>query len=86
LKYIVKHFMKTSAIGARVSGELKHAVVQLSELSGQSVSAITEEALVEYMAWRVPQMHDLKQAIAAADRGEFAADDEVADFFARYGA
>jgi predicted transcriptional regulator len=78
--------MKTAAIGARVSDELKHAVVQLSALSGQSVSAITEEALIEYMAWRAPQMRDLKKAIAAADRGEFATDDEAASFFAKYGA
>ncbi|MES2069016.1 MAG: hypothetical protein V4488_01610 [Pseudomonadota bacterium] len=78
--------MKTAAIGARVSGELKNAVVQLSALSGQSVSAITEEALTEYMAWRVPQMRDLKKAIAAADRGEFASGDEVNSFFAKYGA
>ena len=78
--------MKTAAIGARVSGELKQAVVQLSALSGQSVSSITEEALREYMAWRVPQMRDLKKAIAAADRGEFATDDEVESFFAQYGA
>jgi predicted transcriptional regulator len=78
--------MKTAAIGARVSDELKHSVLQLSALSGQTVSAITEEALIEYMAWRVPQMRDLKQAIAAADRGEFASDDETAAFFARYGA
>jgi len=78
--------MKTAAIGARVSDELKQAVVQLSTLSGQSVSTITEEALTEYMAWRVPQMRDLKKAIAAANRGEFATDDEVAAFFAKYGA
>ena len=85
-RYTLLNIMKTAAIGARVSDELKHAVLQLSTLSGQSVSAITEEALMEYMAWRVPQMRDLKKAIAAADRGEFASDDEVAAVFAKYGA
>jgi predicted transcriptional regulator len=84
--YIVKHHMKTAAIGARVSGELKQAVIQLSALSGQSVSAITQDALLEYMAWRLPQIEDLKQAIIAADKGEFASDGEVTDFFAQYGA
>jgi len=78
--------MKTAAIGARISDQLKQAVVQLSALSGQSVSAITEEALTEYMAWRVPQMRDLKEAIEAADRGEFASADETTEFFAKYGA
>jgi predicted transcriptional regulator len=85
-RYTLLNIMKTAAIGARVSDELKHAVLQLATLSGQSVSAITEEALMEYMAWRVPQMRDLKKAIAAADRGEFASDDETAAFFAKYGA
>ena len=85
-RYTLLDNMKTAAIGARVSEELKNAVLQLAALSGQSVSAITEEALMEYMAWRVPQMDDLKKAIAAADRGEFASDDEAAAFFAKYGA
>jgi predicted transcriptional regulator len=85
-RYTLLNIMKTAAIGARVSDELKHAVLQLSTLSGQTVSAITEEALMEYMAWRVPQMRDLKKAIAAADRGDFASDDETAAFFAQYGA
>lgn len=78
--------MKTATIGARVPDELKHAVAQLSTMSGQSVSSITEEALKEYMGWRVPQIQDLKEAIAAADRGEFATDEEADVFFARYGA
>jgi len=78
--------MKTATIGARVSDDIKNAVKQLAGLSGQSVSTITEDALREYMGWRVPQILDLKEAIAAADRGEFASDDEADAFFARYGA
>jgi predicted transcriptional regulator len=78
--------MKTATIGARVSEDIKNAVKQLADISGQSVSAITEDALREYMNWRVPQIRDLKEAIAAADQGEFASEDEVEAFFARYGA
>jgi predicted transcriptional regulator len=75
--------MKTATIDASVPEELKDAVAQLSEISGQSVSSITEEALRQYLSWRVPQMLDLREAIAAADRGEFASDEEVNAFFAR---
>lgn len=78
--------MKSSSIGARVPGELKETVIKLSHISGQSVSTITEEALREYTGWRVPQFTDLKDAIAAADNGEFATDEEVATFFAKHGA
>lgn len=78
--------MKTATIGARVPGDLKNAIVQLSAMSGQSVSSITEEALRDYMAWRVPQILDLKEALASADRGEFASDDQADSFFAKYGA
>jgi predicted transcriptional regulator len=78
--------MKTVTIDACLPEDLKNAVAQLSELSGQSVSSITEDALRPCLAWRAPQVLDLKDAIAAADRGEFASDDEVNAFFARYGA
>jgi RHH-type transcriptional regulator, rel operon repressor / antitoxin RelB len=87
MSYIVNNpIMKTATIGAKVPEELKNAVAQLSAMSGQSVSSITEEALREYIAWRVPQIVDLKEAITAADRGEFASDEEANAFFVRYGA
>lgn len=75
--------MKTATIDAYLPEDLKNAVTQLSEISGQSVSSITEDALRAYLPWRMPQIRDLKDAIAAADRGEFATDDEVNAFFAR---
>jgi predicted transcriptional regulator len=78
--------MKTATIAACVPEDLKDAVAQLSEISGQSVSSITEDALRAFLAWRVPQIVDLKDAIVAADRGEFASDDAADAFFARYGA
>ena len=78
--------MKTSTIGVRVPEDLKVSVANLAAMSGQSVSAITEQALKEYTGWRIPQFLDLQEAVAAADRGEFATDDEVAAFFAKHGA
>ena len=78
--------MKTSTIGARVPSEVRNSVAKLSAMSGQSVSAITEKALKEYTAWRIPQFTDLQAAIAAADRAEFATDAEAEAFFAKHGA
>lgn len=66
--------------------DLEPALAQLAALSGQTAAAIAEAALRDYLAWRIPQMLDLQEAIAAADRGEFASDDQVAAFFAQYDA
>src|SRR5664280_2752098 len=41
------------------------------------------EALREYLDWRTPQIADLRKAIAAADDGDFASDEEVAAVFDR---
>ena len=78
--------MKTVAIAAQISEELRDQVIRLSELSGESESAIAEEALRQYIHWRALQQEDLKAAIAAADAGDFASEEEVTAFFARHGA
>ena len=77
---------KTSTIAVEVSSELSDAIAELSTLSGQSLAVIAEDALSQYVHWRTAQVRDLQETIAAADRGEFAEDDEVDAFFARYGA
>jgi len=66
--------------------ELESAVDKLAASSGQSIALITEDALKHYVAWRAPQLADLEEAIAAADREEFASDDEVNAVFNRYDA
>lgn len=78
--------MKTVAIGAQIPEELMDQIARLSELSGQSEAAITEEALRQYVNWRALQQEDLKAAVAAADAGDFASEEEVTAFFARHGA
>ena len=77
--------METIDISA-LPEELQAAVTRLSLLSGKPVASITEEALREYVGWRVPQLLDLEQAVQAADAGDFASDDEVERFFKRHGA
>jgi hypothetical protein len=41
--------------------------------------------LQETTEWRLPQLLDLKEAIIAADNGEFASKDEVDAWFAHHG-
>jgi predicted transcriptional regulator len=75
---------KDSQVSLRLPSELKSRVETYAQLTGRSKSHVAMEALKEYLVWREPQIADLKEAIAAADRGEFASDQEVEDVFARY--
>lgn len=75
---------KDSQVSMRLPGELKARIESYAQLTGRSKSHVAMEALAEYLDWRLPQVADLKEAIAAADRGEFASDDEVQAVFQRY--
>ncbi len=65
----------------RVSSELKLRLDNYAALVGQSKATIAANAISDYLDWRIPQTEDLKLAIAAADRGEFASEAEVQAFF-----
>lgn len=65
----------------RVSPELKARLDTYAEMVGQSKATIAANAISDYLDWRIPQTQALKEAIAAADRGEFASDEEVEAFF-----
>lgn len=73
-----------SQFNVRLPAELKARLETYAELVGRSQAMVASEALSDYLAWRVPQVEALKQAIAAADRGEFASDSEVEAFFTRH--
>ncbi len=76
---------KDSQVSLRLPGELKDRIERYAQMTGRSKSFVAVEALAEYLDSRLPQLQDLEQAIAAADRGEFATDAEVATVFKRYG-
>ena len=73
-------------IAVVMSPELKQAMDKIETLSGQPAESIAQDALRHYVAWRVPQLLDLQEAIVAADNGDFASKDEVDEWFARHGA
>lgn len=68
---------KTSTMTVRVSNDLKAKLDKYADLTGRSVSFVAAAAVEEYLAWRVPQLEDLEEAIAEADAGQFASADEV---------
>ena len=73
-------------LNLRVSPELKERLDKYATLAGQSKADVAVNALNDYLDWRIPQLENLKLAIAAADRGEFASDAEVEAVFKKYGA
>ncbi len=75
---------KDSQVSLRLPGELKARIETYAVMTGRSKSHVAMEALASYLDWRLPQVADLQQAVAAADRGEFASDDEVKAVFDRY--
>jgi predicted transcriptional regulator len=70
----------------RFSAELLSKLDAYSEMVGQSKTQIAANAIEDYLDWRIPQIADLKKAIAAADRGEIATDEQVEAVFKKYGA
>ena len=76
--------IKDSQVSMRLPGELKARIETYAVMTGRSKSHVAMEALADYLDWRLPQVADLQQAVAAADRGEFASDDEVKAVFDRY--
>ena len=76
--------VKDSQVSVRLPTELKDQMENYAQLTGRTKSYVAMEALTEYLTWRIPQIEDLKEAIAAADRGDFATDAEAAAVFSRY--
>ena len=76
--------LKDSQVSVRLPIELKDQMETYAQLTGRTKSYVAMEALTAYLAWRIPQVADLKEAVAAGERGEFATDEEVNTTFAKY--
>ena len=73
--------LKDSQVSIRLPNELKDKMETYAQLTGRTKSYVAMEALSDYLDWRIPQIEDLKAAVAAADAGDFATDDEVRRVF-----
>lgn len=74
----------TAQFNVRLPTELKARLENYAQLVGRPQANVASDALADYLDWRTPQIEALKQAVAAADRGEFASADEVERFFKAY--
>lgn len=78
--------LKDSQVSLRLPNALKDKMDIYAQLTGRTKSHVAMEALSDYLDWRIPQIEDLKAAVAAADAGDFASEDEVEQVFKRLAA
>jgi predicted transcriptional regulator len=71
-------------ITVRLPADLAIQLEKLTLATGSNESAITVAALRAYVEAEAAQIQDVEDSIAEADRGEFASDEEVNSFFAKY--
>ncbi len=74
----------TAQFNVRLPTELKTRLENYAELVGRPQATVASDALADYLDWRTPQIEALKKSVAAADQGDFASADEVAQFFKAY--
>lgn len=72
-------------LNVRLPFELSSQLDALCKATERTKTSLTVEALREFLEVQAWQVQDIKQGLAEADRGEFATEAEVNNFFARYG-
>jgi predicted transcriptional regulator len=76
----------TSAFTLRLNEATLDALDQLAEKTERSRSWLAAKAIEEYIALNAWQIGKIEAGIAAADRGDFASDDDVARVVGKYSA
>jgi len=77
LMYNVYTMPESSVLTLRLDAKLKNQLDRLSKSMNRSRSFVAAQAIQEYVSVNEWQIGEIKKAIAAADRGEFASDEEV---------
>jgi predicted transcriptional regulator len=77
---------QTRTINVRVPVDVFDQLEELAKATDRTKSFVTVEALSNYLSAQAWQIREVTEALAEADRGEFATDEEVNTVFAKYGA
>ena len=75
----------SATITIRLESELKQRLEQLAESMQRSKSFVAAQAIRDFVDLNEWQVQEIEQAIAEADRGEFASDQDVAAVFGKWG-
>jgi predicted transcriptional regulator len=68
---------ESSVLSLRLDPGLKRQLDKLAQATRRSRSYLAAEAIREYVALNAWQVEEIKRAVAEADRGEFASEQEV---------
>jgi len=79
-----KPMQKLEAINFRIEAENKVRLRQLAESTGRDQSELAREAFQQYLDIQEWQISGIHEALAAADRGEFADDADIEAIFDKY--
>lgn len=75
----------SSVLSVRVNQKDEQILAQMAEATGVSKSKLVAEAIHNYVEMNVQYRKLIQERIAAADRGEFATDEEMRETFAQWG-
>jgi RHH-type transcriptional regulator, rel operon repressor / antitoxin RelB len=68
---------ESSVLTLRLDAKLKKQLDRISKSMNRTRSFVAAQAIQEYVSVNEWQINEIKKAIAAADRGEFATDKKV---------
>ena len=77
--------MSSSPITTRLAKDTIEKLEKLSEATQRSKSFLVAEAVDKYLREQEWQVKAIKEGLEQADRGEFAAADEISEFFRKRG-
>lgn len=76
--------MASSVLTLRIDEKLRKKLDKLAEATQRSRAYLAAEAIREYVAVNEWQVAEIRKAVAAADAGDFATDEEVQRTFAKW--
>lgn len=73
-----------ATVTVTLNSDEKALLDQIAGVQSRSEEELAAEALREYLKFEAEQIRRIQEGVAAADRGDFATDEEVEAFFAKY--
>jgi predicted transcriptional regulator len=75
---------ETVAVTARISAQDKEQLDNLATSTGRTKGYLITRAIQEYLQNQAWQIEEIKRAIEEAEAGDFASEEEVEAFFAKW--
>jgi predicted transcriptional regulator len=76
--------MTAQSMTITLEPSLRQRLVDLAQATQRDETTLIEEALIHFLDLQEWQRQRIEQGLAAADRGEFASDDDLARILGKY--